>query len=1332
MQESLEASFVRIHTADGHVVGAGFLVGERHILTCAHVVAGALGVADDTPEKPQAQVALDVPRVAPGKLLSARVVLWRPPRADGGDDIAGLELLDDPPQGAQAAPLAQVENLWEHSFRAFGFPRGQDSGVWATGRLLGPQLTDWVQIEDVKETGFAVGQGFSGTPVWDPQVEAVVGMVVAAEKRMNLKTAFAIPVNVLARSWPLLESLIHPFVFLCYARADSELVTRLKTDLLSQGVHVWIDREGLQPGTLDWEEAVRTAIRSARAVLLIASPNARSSRYVRDELRIAEMYRRPVYPLWVAGTQWMDAVPLGYGGAQYIDARERRYETAIPELVVLLNKASSASRKPPELDFEPRNPYKGLHPFTGDDAHDFFGRDRLINDLAASLEEALTSEEKNQQCARLLAVVGPSGSGKSSVAMAGLLPRLREGKLPGSEQWIYLDPIVPGSRPIENLALMLSDHLPYTPTAIREELEDDAARGLHLLATKLAKRAGTKVVLFVDQFEELFTQTPSEDERRHFLDLLVTAITEPHGQVIVLLTLRADFYDRPMLYPELGQLIDRHHKLIFPMKLDELRATIEQPAALRDVRLTFEGDLVGDLLFEVQGQVGALPLLQFTLDQLFQRRSGRQLTLSAYRELGGVKGALAKQAEKTYTELPSDEHRKLACALFVRLIDPGASEQDTTRRRAALSEFSLEDAIQTRLLQEVADSFIKNRLLTTNEIAGTTTIEVSHEALIREWPRLAGWLKEAREDIPLQQAVSTDVEEWERRGKPKDRLYRGTQLKEAQAWAGRYMVSERETAFLRASVRQRQHSSLLKMTVILLILILAILTGFLEVQPLVQQLFPLTVTSLKDDGQGSLRAAIQDARPNSTIQFSDGLKGQIIMLTQDLTLNKSITLIGPGVAISSGNHDFRIIVDAGFSVSIDSLAFKNSVHKDNDFIHNSGNLVLNNISISDNIGVNNNLIYNDHGQLTITNNSTISNNTVNELIYNDHGQFTITNNSTISNNIGRIHNFGDRLNIINNSTISDMNRNSPNQNSGNHCPIYNEPGGSLIISNSTIKNNISNFNCGSIYNVGQLTIIGSTISGNSTSGSSSDSRHNGGGIANQGGTLTITNSTINGNTADYNGGGIVNLDDPTHNGTVFVTNSTIAGNRAGKSGGGIANLDGTTHISFCTIYGNSASAGGGIAVKAGSVTMRNSNVVGNDLISRGQPSHPNFSGMLTSGGFNLIQNIANIAPQNNTSAPDTSNIAVPRFTPGHDTTVSASDLMKIFDPQGLQNNGGRTRTYKLLPGAGDPAIDAIPLATCQVADILDTATHKYVDQRDMSRPDNNEQSCDIGAYESSG
>src|SRR5207244_5810483 len=138
-----------------------------------------------------------------------------------------------------------------------------------------------------------------------------------------------------------------------------------------------------------------------------------------------------------------------------------------------------------------------LRAFSSDNAHDFFGRDTLINELATALEGALASEEKKRQCTRLLAVVGPSGSGKSSVVMAGLLPRLKEGRLPGSEQWVYLDPIVPGSHPIEHLALTLSNHVPYTPLAIQKDLEDDSARGLHLLATKLATGPETKVVLLV-------------------------------------------------------------------------------------------------------------------------------------------------------------------------------------------------------------------------------------------------------------------------------------------------------------------------------------------------------------------------------------------------------------------------------------------------------------------------------------------------------------------------------------------------------------------------------------------------------------------------------------------------------------------------------------------------------------------------------------------------------------------------------------------------------------------------------------------------------------------
>jgi len=605
-------------------------------------------------------------------------------------------------------------------------------------------------------------------------------------------------------------------VFLSYARTDGSFVSRLQSDLQAGGIAVWIDHEDIQPGTPDWEDSLRKAIRQASAVVLVASPSARSSRYVKDELRIAEMYQRPVYPLWAMGNEWMDAVPIGWGGTQYIDAREERYQEAIHEMVMILEKlnapadAAVARPEPSFLQSEPpRNPYKGLRAFRREDAGDFFGRSHFINALVEALQKQLATEEQGASRARLLTVIGSSGSGKSSVVMAGLLPQLQRGVLPGSQGWVYIEPMVPGQHPIEALTLALSPSFPARSLkALREDVEDDTARGLHLLMTTLIAKPDDKVLLLIDQFEEVFTQTVDENERKRFIDLLITAITEPQGPAIAILTFRADFYDRPLSYPELGQLIESHHMAVFPMEMSDLREVIEKPAHLPDVRLTFEGDLVGDLLFEVQGQVGALvgalPLLQFTLDQLFQRRQGRQLTTQAYREIGGVKGALANHAEATYASLASEDHRRLARALFLRLVDPGTTEQDMTRRRAVFSELELPDPQETATLREVVKIFTTARLLVTNTVAGVSTVEVSHEALMREWKHLSKWIHESREDIQQRKAISEDAVEWKRRGHPLDRLYRGSQLSEALAWRERNSPSIDEDAFLFASIGERE------------------------------------------------------------------------------------------------------------------------------------------------------------------------------------------------------------------------------------------------------------------------------------------------------------------------------------------------------------------------------------------------------------------------------------------------------------------------------------------------------------------------------------------------
>jgi hypothetical protein len=181
MATTLEAGIVRVHGSQGQIVGAGFLVGPQEVVTCAHVVTRALGLADDERPPEDAEVRLDFPLVAPGETLAARVVVWEAPQTDNTGDIAGLLLARTSPAGVKASRLVTADDLWHHRFRVFGFPANHDQGVWVSGRLLGRQGAGWVQMEDPIATGYRVEPGFSGAPVWDDELDGVVGIAVAAE-----------------------------------------------------------------------------------------------------------------------------------------------------------------------------------------------------------------------------------------------------------------------------------------------------------------------------------------------------------------------------------------------------------------------------------------------------------------------------------------------------------------------------------------------------------------------------------------------------------------------------------------------------------------------------------------------------------------------------------------------------------------------------------------------------------------------------------------------------------------------------------------------------------------------------------------------------------------------------------------------------------------------------------------------------------------------------------------------------------------------------------------------------------------------------------------------
>jgi serine/threonine protein kinase len=1237
----------------------------------------------------------------------------------------------------------------------------------------------------------------------------------------------------------------HWRVFLSHAGSSD--ITRLTADLTLRNLEVLDEgnSSSQDPNSPSQEERTRQAIRAAQVVLLVLTPHTRAAVPVHDHLRIARLYRRKVLCLWQEGETLQELLPAGAEAATILDARGPHYHEAIDELIRVIQReqrgVTNVASVLPEHTFEPRNPYKGLHAFTRQDRSDFFGRHLLVQELLALLKEQLVSSGlEGKRVARLLAVVGPSGSGKSSVVMAGLLPALADGALPGSADWIYLEPLIPGPQPLDALTSLFAACFPeHNPQAMGEFLSKPGGFGLHQLGLTLISQPQMRIVVTIDQFEQIFSSDISEPERQHFLELLVRAVTEPRGPVLVLLTLRADFYDRPFAYPELGRLIQQHQCAVLPMSLDELREVIERPALLEDVRLTFDDDLVGDLLFDLHGQNAALPLLEFALEQLFYHRRQHRLTRAAYHEIGGVRGALAQHAEATYMALPTEEHRRLARLLFLRLVQPGERGQDPLRRRAESSEFELAQAEQTQVLHQVIDAFIAARLITSTRSLGISTLEISHEALLREWPRLALWVREAREDMQVEMRLTNDVREWERRGRPKDRLYRGSQLKEALAWQERNAASAQEASFLATSTARRKRARMSVALVVLLLLALLVPAGVI----LQQQFTPLSVTTLQDDVPGSLRQTIANARANSTILIDPGLKG-IFFLKRPLLINKNLTIQGANanqVTIRGTRDNIGLIqIQSRTAVKFSQLTFSDPTPQTGSILVNQGTLTLDHCVITGNtqeptadtfttqqvtIGAWG-AIFNSGGTLIlqnslVTHNTAAGGNAAGGGISSSEGTLVlensqVTDNTAISSEQGAsgggIDTGQDQVTIIN-STIEG------NQVSGGS--IVNSGGGiysqqsTIEMRNSTVSGNSvdartstrGGFGGGITVNGGNVTIIGSHLSDNTVRGglvaggalysqnldSSNRGMGNvtitasvvssntvtgtdgalGGGLAAGGGSLALTATTVTYNVLtssqrNAKGGGIFSgatstIDESTiadnsvtapaaqysavgggidTQGTLILTRTTISANRVSSqeglgAGGGIfaeqttsatdylsltnctivgnkaqglpgagggfsadASPNSRASIDFCTIVGNLASTrAGGISGNAVGTPVALTLVLKNSLVAGNLAGiNPDMRGAFVTGGYNLVQRFTDAT------------IDDPLHL--HTTDISGNSIG--IDTQ-LRANGGPTLTLALQ--AGSPAINAVPVANCDVT----------TDQRGVKRPQQN--ACDIGSYE---
>ncbi len=432
-------------------------------------------------------------------------------------------------------------------------------------------------------------------------------------------------------------------------------------------------------------------------------------------------------------------------------------------------------------------PYQGLAAFDEDDARFYVGREAEIADAIAQL-----------RMLRFLAVLGASGNGKSSLVRAGIISALRAGAITGSEEW-PIAVMTPGDDPLGALADALGrmglDEAPPEAAELlarASALDDWAGRALGASRPAAA-------VLVVDQFEETFTNCPSAAARAAFIDTLVFAATIPAGRLIVILAMRADFVPRCAEYPRLRALLGDTQLIVGPLDPAGLRRVIEEPA--RRAGLQLEPGLARTIMEDVVDEPGALPLLEYLLFELWRQRRGATLTLSAYTASGGVDGALAKRANAAYQSL-SPERQRIARRVLLRLVQPGEGSEDT-RRRVDFDELVLVPDDRADV-EAVVGALATERLVTTDQSrddSGGTTVEITHEALIRGWPELRKWIEQDRERLRQRRLLTDAAGEWERSGRSDaGLLFAGARWRSGRSRAPRGSMSANGHFSPRASI----------------------------------------------------------------------------------------------------------------------------------------------------------------------------------------------------------------------------------------------------------------------------------------------------------------------------------------------------------------------------------------------------------------------------------------------------------------------------------------------------------------------------------------------------
>ncbi len=582
-------------------------------------------------------------------------------------------------------------------------------------------------------------------------------------------------------------------VFVSYNTLDHAAVERIGRALKDRDLTVFLDRWELVPGR-PWPKALEGHLSRCRCAAVVLGPSGMGPWQEREHYLALDRQARDKAFGYIP-VILPDADPaLGFLSSNtWVDLRAGVDDAESMDLL-----AAAVRGEPPSSLLERTRraaaevcPYRGLEVFREEDAPFFFGREAFTEALRAAVADQ-----------SLVAVVGRSGSGKSSVVRAGLVPSLRR---PDGHQVWEIVTLLPGAHPLQALAGALLPLLEPEMSETDRLVEINKQAG-HLAAGDLSlhqvidrvieKQPGTnRLLLVVDQWEELYTQAKSTEAKGHvvrFIDQLLAATDA--APVTVVLTLRSDFYSDALLHRGLADALPKAQVNLGPMTRQELERAVTQPA--EKVGLRFDTGLVDSLLDDVGDEPGNLPLMEFALKALWEARRGERLLYEVYKDMGGVQGAIAKRAETLYARLDPAQ-QQAAERVFTKLVRPGEETGDT-RRRAGFDEF---DEPDRALVRSLAGK--EARLLVTGHDTATNreTVEVAHEALIREWGRLTGWVGQVREELKDQLLMDDLAEQWSEQGKPRlSGLASGRMLKRFER-AG--AASELAAEYLRASRARR-------------------------------------------------------------------------------------------------------------------------------------------------------------------------------------------------------------------------------------------------------------------------------------------------------------------------------------------------------------------------------------------------------------------------------------------------------------------------------------------------------------------------------------------------